>query len=154
MARGFWSVVDALLAFVDVPEPLAPRDLPRLVALLDELALSVPGWDGKPPACDDDPPERDAEQRRGALAARFPGLGYYRVVAPAEPDGDDDGEVTLADAIDDLLDISSDLLDARWYREHGDAGDGERCAGEMFRYHWGRHLRDLQSHLHRRLHEQ
>jgi hypothetical protein len=154
MARGFWQVVDAWLAFVEASTPLIPEELPQLVRLLDELAVTLPPWDGEPPASDDDPPGRDAGARRESLCARFPDFGFYRVVVPAEPDdGGDDGAVTLGDAVDDLLDITSDLLDARWYREHGAAGDGERCAGEMFHYHWGRHLRDLQSYLHRRLHE-
>ncbi|MGC6488501.1 MAG: hypothetical protein ACON4Z_12715 [Planctomycetota bacterium] len=154
MARGFWQVVDAFFAFVDAPRPLPPGESSTLSRLLDELALASPEWGGAPPESDDDPPAVDASALRARLCARFPDFGLYRVGAPSAPgEGDDDAAVTLGDAIDDLLDICSDLHDARWYRDHGEAGDGERCAGELFHYHWGRHLRDLQSYLHRAAHE-
>jgi len=154
MARGFWQVVDAFFAFVDAPQPLTAGELPTLSRLLDELALASPEWGGVPPESDDDPPAVDAAALRARLCARFSGFGFYRVVAPSAPgEGDDDAAVTLGDAIDDLLDICSDLRDARWYRDNGDDGDGERCAGELYHYHWGRHLRDLQSYLHRAVHE-
>ena len=150
MARGFWQVVDAFFAFVDGPRPLRPGELPTLSRLLDELALALLEWSGAPPESDNDPPAVDASALRARLCARFPGFGFYRVVAPSSPgEGDDDADVTLGDAIDDLLDICSDLHDARWYCGHGEVGDGERCAGELFHDHWGRHLRDLQSYLHR-----
>ena len=154
MTRGFWQAVDAFLAFVDEPRPLAPGEVPKLIRLLDELACTLPAWHGEPPACDGDPPKEDASSRRERLGARFPDFGFYWVAAPTACGGDSgDAEVTLGDAVDDLLDVASDLAAARWYSEHGERGDGERCAGELFHYHWGQHLRDLQSYLHRAVHE-
>ena len=86
------------------------------------------------------------------MARRFPDFGFYYQVTPRY--ADEPEEPTFADAVDDVYDIAGDLRDAQWYRVHGQPGDGERHAALHFVIHWGRHLRDLQSHLHLLIHGQ
>ncbi len=56
----------------------------------------------------------------------------------------------INDALDDLCDIHRDLNDTLWHFERGDIATGLWYAKLMFG-HWGRHLIDLKSYLHKQL---
>ena len=76
------------------------------------------------------------------------------VVAPLV-DGDlaMEQEPSLGDALDDLLDITRDLQQSHWYRQHRDAAVAAALLAWSFDAHWGQHLRDLQGYVHHRLRE-
>lgn len=145
-----WAAVEAFLHFVGKPQPVAPADLREVVRLLDALAMArhacpsaeSPDDDGLEPAANE-----PGEARRKRLCVRFPGLGYYDILHPSPVDILC-SEPGLGDAIDDLLDIEDELRTALWYRDHGQAGEGERFLAWSFDVHWGQHLRDLQLFLH------
>ena len=148
MTDGPWRAVDEFLAFVEATEPAQRAEVPQLIRLLDRLAAAVPFERvDDAPETERSPPEQP--DLRAQLDRRFPEFWFYATATPLADDGRPAlGETGCADAIDDLLDIGRDLRDARWYRDHGEPGDGERYLAQMFRNHWGRHLRDLQSFLH------
>ena len=52
----------------------------------------------------------------------------------------------LGDAIDDLGDIANELGETLWRWDHLGPDDAHRHFRQMF-FHWGSHLRELQSFL-------
>ena len=155
--RALQVAADRLLAFVREPVPLQRESWGDLACLLDDLARAgsavaraIP--DSAPELA---PKDADPPIDRLALERRFPDFGMYATVQPLTPQGElcVDSAPTVGDAIDDLLDLSMELRDGCWIREHhGPHAEAETLAWS-FRVHWGRHLRDLTSYLHQLLHE-
>jgi hypothetical protein len=85
---------------------------------------------------------------RATLSSRFPQLGLYSTSNSLELPG----ELLTGDAIDDLLDIATDLADA--LSELREAGSVEATWAFRFGYetHWGAHLHGLRLHLYNLLH--
>lgn len=95
---------------------------------------------------DRDPPPVDGTALYRDVARRFPDLGMYRVTDPL---ASIDEALMIADAIDDLADITRDLREVVWRDTHMGAND----AAWSFRLlypHWGRHARELALYLHAR----
>ncbi|ATW02374.1 hypothetical protein [Sphingorhabdus sp. YGSMI21] len=126
-----------------------PPDESELIAALDQLLYnshSVPFADCA--EIDLDPPDRDYPELFKAVSVRFPALGYYPVVDPLETIDD---EQTLADAIDDIADITNDLREVIWRDENLGADDAAWYFRLMY-FHWGNHARRLSMYLHARQH--
>lgn len=113
---------------------------------LDRLSLAYhEGSDVADAAGEGEPPERDYKATRERIAALFPELGYYA----SAPAGETlDAEVTVGDAIDDLADIYSEVLDVAWCFASTSAEDAVRLFRFGFAHHWGRHLADVRGAIH------
>ena len=90
---------------------------------------------------DADPPARDYERLCQQLRLRFPNLGYYPLAWPK--DDFVTGDLTVADAIDDLADIIGDLREIIWRFENLGTNDALWHLKFSFQSHWGLHLRQL-----------
>jgi hypothetical protein len=84
--------------------------------------------------------------RRQRVAARFPELGLYATVEPVLSGLPEDPMV--GDAIDDLVDVWTELERVAWYLVRGGPEDAARYFAWSYDVHWGRHLRELQLYLH------
>jgi hypothetical protein len=58
-------------------------------------------------------------------------------------------EIDVADAVDDITAIASELKDVLWRAENVSAEDAAWHFRHGYRVHWGELLRTLQVHLHR-----
>lgn len=91
-------------------------------------------------------PVVNSERIYRLISSAFPDFGWYCVVyGSVSTDGP---EVLTGDAIDDLRDIYLDLNDFVWKYENGSKYWAIHGVRDMYRVHWGRHLRDVQSYLH------
>lgn len=128
-------------------EGLAPESrLALLAPALDRLSLAYhTGAALQNAPGEGEPPERDYKALRAMIAPRFPDLGYYGAAPPGETL---DAEITIGDAIDDLADIYSELLDVAWCLENTSAEDAVRLFRWGFEHHWGRHLCDVRGAVH------
>lgn len=135
-----WRLLDLILQ----DEP--PGDA-ALAEALDELALAFhQAPEGKAAIGFGEPPARNGAALRPLIAARFPDHGYYAVVDPLVLLPDKPG---IGDAIDDLVDIASDMAEAVWRFDHLGADDAHWYL-RLLHFHWGRHLRELSLYLHAR----
>lgn len=121
-------------------------------------------WDGEPPSDESllgaldrlvaiyhDTPngdvtdaEIDAPQQEGALlykqlAVRFPDYGIYPVADPTKHIED---ALMMADAIDDLADLTLDMREVIWFAEQVSIDDAH-FAFRLHHFHWGQHAREL-----------
>lgn len=84
---------------------------------------------------------------RKKVEKRFPNLGYYNIALDiSENVGNSD--IATGDAIDDITDITLDLLGVKWRFDNTSPDDALWHLELLFRSHWGRHLRELQLYLH------
>jgi hypothetical protein len=86
-----------------------------------------------------DAPRQDGASLYRQLAARFPGYGTYPV---ADPTKSLDDALMMADAIDDLADLTSDMREVIWFAEHVGIDDAH-FAFRLHHFHWGQHAREL-----------
>lgn len=139
---------DAVLGFIACieAEALTPEArLIRLAPALDRLSLAYHESCATEAALgDDEPPSRDYQETRGRMAQLFPTLGYYPL---AKGDGDD-ADLVMGDAIDDLADIFSEVLDVAWMLENSGMNEATSLFRFGFTHHWGRHLCDLRGTVH------
>jgi hypothetical protein len=116
------------------------RALDRMLYLHHGIALADCAED------DRHPPVIDGPALYREVAARFLDLGLYPISDPLALVGDGD---MVADAIDDIADITRDLREVVWREQHLGAGDAAWCFRLLFS-HWGRHARELSLYLHAR----
>lgn len=120
----------------------------RLARALDQLACSyheTPITD--PDEADHEPLKSDIDGQ--IIGARFSQLGYYSDVDPLD---DVEQPMQVGDAIDDLLDIATDLKEVLWRFENVSEADAHWHFRFLFEIHWGPHLRDLSRYLHSVMH--
>lgn len=124
------------------------EDLNELIFALDRLAISSHKIEYKFDETDyPDNSSFDLSAIRKKVDKRFPDLGSYNIaIDVCEKIGE--SEIATGDAIDDLTDITLDLLRVRWRFENTSNNDALWHFELSFRSHWGRHLRDLQLYLH------
>ena len=129
-ARHFLSLVwdgeppsdGALLAALD-----------RLVAVYHETPS------GNVTNAEVDAPRQDGASLYKQVAARFQGYGYYPVADPTKPLED---ALMMADAIDDIADLTLDMREVAWFAEHVSIDDAH-FAFRLHHFHWGQHAREL-----------
>ena len=93
-------------------------------------------------------PVKDHNTLRSLVEKRFPSLGYYNIPGSvtqhiAEAD------MHVADAIDDITDIASELYEVQWCWQHTSVDDALWHFTQMYSGHWEEHLRGLQLCLQR-----
>lgn len=124
------------------------EDLNKLIFALDRLAILSHKIEYKFDETDyPDKSNFDYSAIRKKVDKRFPVLGLYNItIDVSEKIGE--SVIATSDAIDDLTDITLDLLNVRWRFENTSNNDALWHFELSFRSHWGRHLRDLQLYLH------
>lgn len=138
-----WRLLDLILQ----DEP--PSDA-VLAQALDELALAYHDTpEGEPAPSNQDPPARNQAALRAIIEVRFPDYGYYAVMLDPLDLDLSGSKAGIGDAIDDLLDIASDLAEAVWRFDHLGADDAHWYL-HLLHFHWGRHMRELSLYLHAR----
>jgi|TARA_R100000963_G_C4622781_1_gene89811 hypothetical protein len=122
--------------------------LSDLISALDKLAISTHQIEFE---FDDkdylDNSTFEYSEIRKKVENRFPDLGLYNIVRDV-CDKVGDTQICTGDAIDDITDITLDLLNIRWRFENTSTNDALWNYELLFRTHWGRHLRNLQLYLH------
>lgn len=119
-----------------------------LLAALDRLVAAYHDTpDADPSDTDSEAPRQDGASLYREVALRFPGYGLYPEGDPGEPDAP---AATMADAIDDLADLTLDMREVLWLADHAGADDAHWSFRLHFG-HWGRHARTLSRYLHDRL---
>jgi hypothetical protein len=161
-----WALADIGTQLVKCEE----RCMTGIAASIAHEFLAVV-WDGDPPAhevllqaldrllarshevsfadcadAEDEPPTIDGPALYHSVALRFPDLGMYPVADPLASVEDDK---MLADAVDDLADITKDLREVGWRDEHLGADAAAWCFRLLY-FHWARHARELGLYLHAR----
>lgn len=86
-----------------------------------------------------DAPRQDGASLYKEVAKRFPAYGYYPV---ADPTKSLDDALMMADAIDDLADLTLDMREVIWFAEHVSIDDAH-FAFRLHHFHWGQHAREL-----------
>jgi hypothetical protein len=129
----------------------ATKPLAALADALDRLAYAHSGVADKDltPSGAAEAPAADYDRWRAAAQDVFPNISLYACVTPEV----DATEVTLADAYDDIADIACELQAVIWYWQNTTVIDAVWCFRFGYQSHWGRHLMNLRSYLHRRLFE-
>jgi hypothetical protein len=111
-----------------------------LLAALDALVAAYHFTpDGDVSDADVDAPGQEAASLYAEVASRFPDYGLYPVADPTKPL---DEALMMADAIDDLADITLDMRDVVWNAEHLGIDDAHFSFRLLF-FHWGQHAREL-----------
>jgi hypothetical protein len=91
-------------------------------------------------------PSRAHDELRKRVATRFPNYGYYNLVEDVSQKIGESG-LMVGDAIDDIVDITADLLETKWCWEKNSVEDGLWHFKNTFETHWANHLRGLQMYL-------
>jgi hypothetical protein len=121
----------------------------RLRRSLDRLAFVQHGVDYTFDKRDyPDTPRRDYNALRQVVAARFPELGYYNIPSSVTQQIAE-ARIDVADAIDDITDIATELYDVLWRFEHTSPDDALWYFSHSYSTHWEEHLRELQLCLQR-----
>ena len=97
-----------------------------------------------------DPPDVNAAELRKTIEKIFPEYGLYNLPEHTLEKIGKAGCV-VGDAIDDLVDACSDMLDVIWCWNHNSPEDGLFYFHNGYLTHWGLHLRDLQFYVFRKL---
>lgn len=122
-----------------------PPTISRLIELLDRLLVSYHDTARvDAPYYEFDPPESDWKAIYDLAGKRFGTLGLYPITDPSEAGG---GTLMMADAIDDIADITSDLRRTVWYADHHCIEYAEAYFRSVY-FHWGQHARELLLLLH------
>lgn len=140
---------EAVAGFIACVEDvdISPQDrLARLPGSLDRISLAYhAGTAPQDAPSEAEPPDREYKALRELVAQRFPDLGFYSAAPPGETL---DAEITVGDAIDDITDIYSEMLDVAWCFDNTSDEDALRLFRFGFEHHWGRHLCDLRGAVH------
>ena len=142
------TLIDEFIAFVDTGAARSADRDQELLMLLDSLALAqARGCAGCGSTNYPDPPdERDPSLRKRVQSA-FKDYGYYNEVEVLRDDIADTG-VMVGDAIDDILGIYGDLREVQRRWEHNSPEDALWFFKDLYGFHWGWHLRNLQRYVH------
>lgn len=115
-----------------------------LLAALDGLVAAYHVTPlGDVSAVDVDAPRQKGASLYAEVAARFPAYGAYPV---ADPTKSLDDALMMADAIDDLADLTLDMREVVWFAEHVGLNDAH-FAFRLHFFHWGQHARELSLYL-------
>ena len=136
--------IDAAYHFLTVVwDGETPTD-EALLAALDRLVAAYHETpDGGVSDEDADAPRQEGASLYKEVAERFPDYGAYPV---ADPTASLDEALMMADAIDDLADITLDMREVTWLAEHVGMDDAHWAFRLLF-FHWGQHARELSIYL-------
>ncbi len=134
------------LNFVNALGPVSEEELLRMEVILEELSLlrhtidpsvvleiTLGGLDA---------PKPDQEELRKRITGRFPILGLYNIpqTVTDEPMG---SAMMMGDAIDDLLDITNEMVAAQWHFQQGRPHEALWEFAFGYDHHWRYHMRCL-----------
>ena len=140
--------IETLISLVETPDK-NDHVIETLIHSLDKLTCQVHEAEFEFDENEyDDAPEINYGELRTVVEKKFPKLGYYHTSDFEEPT-EKSGEVSLGDAIDDIVDIVADLKDVKWYFENTSRNNAIWHFVIGFRSHWGGHVRELQTYLYR-----
>lgn len=88
-----------------------------------------------------DSPDIDYNAIRETVAVNFPDFGYYYTLSTFNPY--EEPELHMGDAIDDLADIISDLLETKWRYDNNGEADALWYLELNFISHFEQHIIDL-----------
>lgn len=122
-------------------------DAPTDEALSEALDRLLAAYHGTPDA-DVSDSELEAPRQDGAslyreVENRFPSYGLYAVADPLEPV---DQEMGMADALDDLADLTKDMREVVWLADNVGVDDAH-WSYRLHYFHWGEHARRLSLYL-------
>lgn len=140
--------IKALIDLVEEPDQ-NDDDTETLIHSLDKLTCQV--HEAKFEFDDnkyDNAPKINYDELRKVVEKKFPKFGYYHTSDFEEPT-ERSGEISLGDAIDDIVDIVADLKAVKWYFENTSRNNAIWHFVTSFRSHWGGHARELQTYLYR-----
>jgi Domain of unknown function (DUF5063) len=142
------AAIRQFLSLIDAAEHTVQQDEEVLPYLLDQLAFAQHFVRFTFDESDyPDSPRRDQSALRQLISRRYPNYGYYNI-----PDvvttNIAESKCVVGDAIDDLLDISNDLLDVEWRWSNTSEADALWHFQNSYSSHWQAHLRGLQLYLH------
>jgi hypothetical protein len=83
---------------------------------------------------------------RQNIETNFKEFGYYKTLLDIE-DIDNDNDNAIGDAIDDLTDITFDLLEIKWRIENNSLNDGLWYFQLIFYSHTQQHILDLLNYM-------
>lgn len=92
-----------------------------------------------------DSPDVDYDEIRSNVSANFPDFGYYYTLSTINPQ--EEPELYMGDAIDDLSDIISDLLEMKWRLENNGSPDALWFLEISFISHLEQHIIDLLNYI-------
>jgi len=140
------AAAEAFNDFIEHASGPSKERLGKLVELLDGLVNAYHRTTGIEPA-DGYTEEIQSEGHfeYGAIATRFPELGYYADVADSRVLLEQTG---VSDAIDDLYDIAREMRSFLWIWRNRTPAEAISFFRASYEAHWGRHLLNLRSHLH------
>ena len=124
-----------------------------LTFLLDKLAMAYYYSEYESDAIHyeyPDPPEPDYSLIRKIVSERFPRLGNYNLPKYLLWE---DSDIELADSIDDIVRIASDLWEIEWRWRNNSEFDALWYFRFRYLAHWGCYLRCLQFYLFLRFYE-
>jgi hypothetical protein len=118
-----------------------------LSLLLDKLALASHFVnDSKGQSADLKIPQIDSTKLREIVSNRFPKYGYYN--SPNDVTSKiTETEITVGDAIDDILDITMELKTVLFYWDNSSSENALFQYQNGFNNHWALHLRELQLYI-------
>ncbi len=123
------------------------NDIDELIVQLDKLAVSLARVEYQFDEKDyPDSPRMEHDEIRKQVEKRFPSLGYYNTVFEVLEVGESVSPIT-GDAIDDISDITQDLMEVSWCFQNTSENDALWHLENSYSTHWGRHLRNLQLYL-------
>ncbi len=141
---NIWQIVERLIAIVMKGEAGIEREF---LSLLDQLAWKISEMTPKDYPVGAEVPEGDSFAIRKAAAQCFPDWGLYNVAGNITQELAT-CEIHLADAIDDVADIISDLKTAWWSYQHESEDVASWHLLFSFYNHWRAHMRSLQLYVH------
>lgn len=144
------AAINDFVEFISERKDDVEVDETSLALALDRLALAYHfSRSAATNVMTSDPPQRDYNETRKIIAARFPNCGYYNLPSEIGQNIAETG-IMVGDAIDDITDIALDMQQVKWRLDNTDIDDALWHFSFTYEAHWGDHLRRLQLYLHDR----
>jgi hypothetical protein len=143
------SASRAYLAYLQAAPTEVRERQTGLAAVLDDLCVAYNKTrDVEPETMELDSPRADLKRIGERTAPSFPELGFYAEVDPLQGQ---DQQVGQGWALDDLMDIATDLAEVLWFLDQRRIDDAIWQFRWGYQNHWGDHLHGLRRFLHKSL---
>lgn len=139
----FLSLIDSITKWGLYSNPqndTGLEELRRSLAKLYAYCVTI-DYDFEDETSYPDSPDVDYNAIRQTVAVNFPDFGYYYALSTFNPY--EEPELHMGDAIDDLADIISDLLETKWRFDNNGENDALWFLELNFISHFEQHIIDL-----------